>query len=118
MMPPPKKKKTKEEVRKFIEMVAEKQGWHLHPDKEFLEILIEGLTSNFNNHGYFGCPCRLIEGNKEVDSDVLCPCKYCVPDQEEFGHCYCGLYTTPEFHATGKMPQGIPERRPEEQWID
>lgn len=118
MMPPPKKEKTKKEVRKFIEMVAEKQGWHLHPDKEFLEILIEGLTSNYNTHGYFGCPCRLIEGNKEVDSDVLCPCVYCVPDQEEFGHCYCGLYTTPEFHATGKMPQGIPERRPEEQWID
>lgn len=117
-MPPPKKEKTKEEVRKFIEMVAEKKGWHLHPDKEFLEILIEGLMSNFNTHGYFGCPCRLIEGNKEVDSDVLCPCDYCVPDQEEFGHCYCGLYTTDEFHATGKMPTGIPERRPEEQWID
>lgn len=118
MMLPPKKEKTKEEVRKFVEMVAEKQGWHLHPDKEFLEMLIEGLTSNFNKHGYFGCPCRLIEGDKEVDSDVLCPCDYCVPDQKEFGHCYCGLYTTDEFHATGKMPQGIPERRPEEQWID
>ena len=48
----------------------------------------------------------------------VCPVDYCVPDQEEFGHCYCGLYTTDEFHATGKMPQGIPERRPEEKWID
>ncbi|MHA1367422.1 MAG: hypothetical protein ACTSP5_13565 [Candidatus Heimdallarchaeota archaeon] len=39
------------------------------------------------------------------------------PDQEEFGHCYCGLYTTKEFKESEKMPDGIPERRPEEKWI-
>ncbi|MGC9779889.1 MAG: ferredoxin:thioredoxin reductase [Candidatus Heimdallarchaeota archaeon] len=113
---PPTNEKTKEDVRKFVEMVAEKQGWHLHPDKEFLDMLIEGLMTNFNRFGYFGCPCRLLEGDREKDKDLLCPCDYCKPDQEEFGHCYCGLYLTEEFFKTGKMPDGIPERRPIERW--
>jgi ferredoxin-thioredoxin reductase catalytic subunit len=116
-MPPSKREKTKEETRQFVEMVAKKQGWFLHPDKEFLNMLIDGLMTNFNRHGYFGCPCRLIEGDREQDKDVLCPCDYCVPDQEEYGHCYCGLYITKEFKESGKMPTGIPERRPEEKWI-
>lgn len=116
-MPAPKKAKTKEEVKTFVEMVAKKQSWYLHPDKKFLEMLIEGLMTNYNTHGYFGCPCRLLDGDREKDKDILCPCDYCVPDQQEFGHCYCGLYCTPKFHATGKKPEGIPERRPREKWL-
>ncbi len=115
-MTPPKVEKTKEDVRKFVEMVAEKQGWHLHPDKKFLEMLIEGLMTNYNRFGYFGCPCRLLDGEKKADADLVCPCDYCVPDQEEYGHCYCGLYLTDEFYESGKMPDGIPERRPKDKW--
>lgn len=108
--------KSKDEVKKFVEMVAEKQGWFLHPDEEFLDMLIEGLMTNFNRYGYYGCPCRLLEGNREKDKDLLCPCDYCKPDQEEYGHCYCGLYITKAFHESGKAPDGIPERRPKDKW--
>ena len=112
-----KKQKTKEEVRKFIEMVAKKNGWYLHPDEDFLEMLIEGLQTNYNRYEYFACPCRMHEGIREKDADVICPCDYCKPDLEEFGHCYCGLYTSEEFHKSRKMPEGIPERRPREKWL-
>ena len=95
-------------------MVAEKQGWFLHPDEEFLDNLIEGLKVNFNRYGYFSCPCRMASGEKEKDKDIICPCDYCRPDQEDYGHCYCGLYCTPEFYEKGEMPSAIPERRPEE----
>ncbi|MEA2070363.1 MAG: ferredoxin-thioredoxin reductase catalytic domain-containing protein, partial [Asgard group archaeon] len=108
----------KKDTRKFVEMVAEKQGWYLHPDPEFLEMLIKGLTTNYNRYGYFGCPCRLNSGEKEKDKDIICPCDYCVPDQKDYGHCYCGLYLTPEFHESGKMPKGIPERRPPEKVLE
>lgn len=94
-------------------MVAEKQGWSLHPDKDFLEIIIEGLAANYNRYGYFACPCRDHEGISEDDKDLICPCDYCVPDQEEFGHCYCGLYLTQSFAESRAMPSSIPERRPE-----
>ncbi len=111
-MSKPKKEKNIEDTRKFVEMVAKKNGWKLNPDAEFVDSLIEGLTINYNRYGYFSCPCRDADGIKEKDKDIICPCDYCRPDQKEFGHCYCGLYLTQEFYNTGKEPQGIPERRP------
>jgi ferredoxin-thioredoxin reductase catalytic subunit len=111
-MPEPKVKKTVEEGLKFQLMVAEKQGWVLNPDESFLRMIAEGLVTNYNRYGYFACPCRDADGIKERDKDIVCPCAYCRPDQAEFGHCYCGLYLTKEFAATGKKPTSIPERRP------
>ncbi|MFX0095756.1 MAG: ferredoxin-thioredoxin reductase catalytic domain-containing protein [Candidatus Hodarchaeota archaeon] len=113
-MPPSKNPKKKEDTYKFARMVIKKQNWVLTPDEEFLDMLMEGLTTNYNRYGYFSCPCRDASGIREKDKDIICPCDYCVPDQQEFGHCYCGLYLTPEFFASGKAPTAIPERRPEE----
>jgi ferredoxin-thioredoxin reductase catalytic chain len=110
-MPKPKTPKTPEDARKFFTMVAKKQGWHLNRDDEFLQDLAEGFATVFNRFGYFSCPCRDADGILEEDKDIICPCDYCRPDQAEFGHCYCGLYLTPDFYETGKEPQAIPERR-------
>ena len=107
-----KPKRTKEDTRKFVEMVAKKQGWRLNPDSQFTNDLCEGFATNFNRYGYYSCPCRDADGDKALDKDILCPCEYCRPDMEEFGHCYCGLYLTKEFFTAGKEPEGIPERRP------
>lgn len=46
--------------------------------------------------------------------DVICPCVYAGEDITEYGHCFCGLFLSREFHTTGKEVQPIPERRPEE----
>jgi len=105
------REKTMEDTTKIVEMVAEHNGWKLCPDEELLEMLKEGLMKNYNRYGYFSCPCRDASGNKEKDKDIICPCNYCVPDQKEYGHCYCGLYLTKEYYETGRMPQAIPERR-------
>ena len=107
-----KPNKTKEDAQKFTEMVAKKQGWKLNRDNDFLNTLFEGFATNFNRYGYYCCPCRDSDGSKELDKDIICPCDYCRPDMEEFGHCYCGLYLTQEFFKSGKEPIGIPERRP------
>ena len=106
--------KSKEDVRMFVEKVSGHKGWRLHPDGEFLDYLIEGLMINYNRYGYFQCPCRDSWGEREKDGDIVCPCSYCVPDQEEYGHCFCGLFLTPEFHASGELPKSIPERRPQQ----
>lgn len=99
------------DAKLFVTMVATQQGWELNRDQEHLEIIIEGLAKNYNRYGYFSCPCRDASGNREKDRDIVCPCRYCRPDQEQFGHCYCGLYLTKEYFATGKEPSSIPERR-------
>ncbi|MHA1168721.1 MAG: ferredoxin-thioredoxin reductase catalytic domain-containing protein [Candidatus Hodarchaeales archaeon] len=95
-------------------MVAKKQGWKLNPDEELVDLLVDGLMINYNRYGYFSCPCRDATGDREKDRDIICPCDYCRPDQQEYGHCYCGLFLTPEFYESGNTALYIPERRPEE----
>ncbi|MFX0065822.1 MAG: ferredoxin-thioredoxin reductase catalytic domain-containing protein [Candidatus Hermodarchaeota archaeon] len=110
----PPEKKTKDDTYKFARMVSNKQNWKLNSDKEFLDMLMEGLTINYNRYGYFSCPCRDAAGVKARDKDIICPCDYAVPDQQDYGHCYCGLFLTQDFFASNKPTRSIPERRPDE----
>ena len=101
------------ETQKFVSMVAKHQGWRLNRDSEFLGDLIDGLGANKERYGYYLCPCRLGDGSREADRDIICPCDYAKPDIAEYGHCFCSLYQTEDFYASGKQPSSIPERRPE-----
>jgi ferredoxin-thioredoxin reductase catalytic chain len=103
--------KTVEQVATFARMVAAKQGWVLNPDEGFLASLVDGLRVNWNRYGYFLCPCRDTEGSRVADAAVICPCKPSWTDVAERGHCYCALYLDPAFAASGREPQGIPDRR-------
>lgn len=106
--------KSHDDARRFVEQVAGYRGWALHPDPDFLDGIIEGLKENYNRYGYFLCPCRDGSGDRNEDRDIICPCTYCVPDQQEFGHCFCGLFLTRAFAESGRIPEPIPERRPPE----
>ncbi len=91
---------------------AESAGYHLNPDVEFSKALIRGLLINQERFGYPACPCRLAEGEKEEDLDIICPCDYRDPDLEEFGMCFCGLYVDEATAKGEKDTHSIPERRP------
>jgi ferredoxin-thioredoxin reductase catalytic chain len=103
--------KNKADTLIFATMVAKKQNWMLTHDTELLDLLLEGLTKNFNRYGYFSCPCRSAKAVKEQDKDITCPCKYSWDDIKEYGHCYCGLYMESSFFESNKTPKSIPERR-------
>ncbi len=107
------KPKSTEDVYEFVRRVARHQGWELNPDDAFLKDVVEGLKANYNRHGYFLCPCRDGEGDRAADRDIVCPCVYNVPDQNEYGHCFCALFLSREFAQRGGVPEPIPERRPE-----
>ena len=98
----------------MVQRVAEKQGWVLNPDPKFLAKIVDGLKTNYNRYGYFMCPCRDGDGDHQTDKDIVCPCTYNLPDQAEFGHCFCGLYLAKTFAITGQPITAIPERRPEQ----
>lgn len=99
------------DVNRFVQMVATKQAWVASPDEAFRDDLCQGLLTNWNRYGYFLCPCRDTEGSREADKDVLCPCTYAADDIANHGHCFCSLYWSKDFAASGKEPQGIPDRR-------
>lgn len=104
--------KSLEDTRRFVTMVAAHQGWRPIAEAEFLETLVQGLTTNHNRYGYYLCPCRDTLGARDQDRDVICPCTYARADIEEYGHCFCALYQSPEFQARGGEPRSIPERSP------
>jgi ferredoxin-thioredoxin reductase catalytic subunit len=87
-------------------------GYHLTPNPELLQGLIEGLKTNEERYGYPSCPCRLASGKLELDRDIICPCDYRDPDVAEFGACYCRLYVNKQvYERKGELPT-VPERRP------
>ena len=90
---------------------AEAAGYFLNPAKEFVLSLMEGLLINEERYGYQSCPCRLAEGIREKDLDIICPCDYRDPDLDEYGACYCALYVSEEIALGQGEAEPVPERR-------
>jgi ferredoxin-thioredoxin reductase catalytic subunit len=106
---------TEKEIDKLYERLdreAEASGYHLNPDVEHTRNLVEGLLVNEKRYGYWACPCRLAEGIKEEDLDIICPCDYRDPDLNDYGTCYCALYVSSAVLKGEKNLGSIPERRP------
>jgi ferredoxin-thioredoxin reductase catalytic subunit len=76
------------DLRDRLDRDAEAGGYHLNPDRETTLILAEGLNTNLERYGYMLCPCRMGEGDKEQDLDIICPCDYRDADLNEYGMCY------------------------------
>ena len=93
---------------------TEASGYHLNPDDQFTQELVEGLLVNEERYGYRACPCRLATGDKQKDLDIICPCDYRDPDLLDWGGCYCALYVSDETLQGEQEIQSIPERRPPE----
>lgn len=96
-----------------LDKTAKSGGYNLNPDREVTDALLEGLLVNQARYGYLGCPCREMEGMREKDLDLICPCDYRDPDLAEYGTCFCGLYVSDEVVAGKKSIAPIPERRPQ-----
>ena len=106
---------TPEEVDEFCARLGSEariRGYHLNPDEEFTRDLVEALMTNTRRYGYQSCPCRLADGTRAKDLDIICPCDYRDPDLAEFGSCYCALYVSGEISNGDKEAEQIPERRP------
>lgn len=115
-IPKPKKEKNTKDVLEYVQRVAKIRGWKLNPNIDgTFDLLIEGLKTNFNRYGYYNCPCRESNNNKQLDRDIICPCDYAEQDIKEYGHCYCALYFDQNFDFEKQEVKMIPERRREEE---
>jgi ferredoxin-thioredoxin reductase catalytic subunit len=91
---------------------AEESGYHINPDLDLVNDLVEGLIANEKRLGYRACPCRLADEDALEDLDIVCPCDYRDPDLTEHGSCYCGLYVSDEIAKGETGVKIVPERRP------
>ena len=101
-----------EKLYKKLDKDAKSSGYNLNPDEEFTKELVKGLIINKKRYGYQACPCRLAEGEKEEDLDIICPCDYRDSDLNEYDACYCALYVSKDVVDGKKEFGSIPERRP------
>ena len=87
-----------EQLRKVFEKFTEKKDFVLNPDKEHVDLLLHGLLENEKKHGLKLCPCRLRDGTKERDLELVCPCNFkthkawLVPAKGMQPMCTCGLF--------------------------
>ena len=98
-----------------LDREAKAGGYNLNPDIAFTKGLVEGLLINEARYGYGACPCRLADGERTLDLDIICPCDYRDPDLVDWGACYCALYVSDEMRDGKQLLQAIPERRPPEE---
>ena len=96
-----------------LKKVNEPKGYYFQNNKERTFELIRGLATNKDRYGYMACPCRLADGERSLDKDIICPCDYRQADIEEYGSCYCGLYVSKEWNTDKIEHQYVPERRQE-----
>ena len=106
---------TPEQIEKLYQRLdrdARAGGYNLNPDKSFTLGLVEGLLVNEERYGYWACPCRLADGVREKDLDIICPCDYRDPDLDEYGACFCALYVSDAVRDGEQELEPVPERRP------
>ena len=106
-----------QELYERMQKVQEAKGYYFNKNKERTFELLEALLENKARHGYMGCPCRLLSGDRDADRDIICPCVYSVPDIEEYGSCYCNLYVSAAWNEGEIAHEYVPERRPPEKMV-
>lgn len=104
---------TPQSLYALLRPIQEAKGYYFNVDLENMTLpLLESLLVNKERYGYMACPCRLANGKRELDQDIICPCTYREPDVVEFGACYCGLYVSKAVADSGGETPEVPERRP------
>ncbi len=84
----------KEVFLKAIEKFTEKNEFQMNPDREKVNMLLEGVFNNEKNQGLKYCPCRLTTKDFEEDLKLVCPCNFLIHDTyKKNGECWCGLFT-------------------------
>jgi len=70
----------------------------LNPDKAHVDTIIEGVLLNEKKFGLKLCPCRLRDGTREKDIELICPCNFKIhttwlkPVDGRGAMCWCGLF--------------------------
>jgi ferredoxin-thioredoxin reductase catalytic subunit len=106
---------TAKELYGRLRALQEPKGYYFNTDTGFVMELLDGLLVNKERYGYMACPCRLAEGERGADKDIICPCVYRDPDVAEYGACFCGLYVSNAWNEGALPRETVPDRR-EPRW--
>jgi ferredoxin-thioredoxin reductase catalytic subunit len=87
------RKVNEESLERVWERFCEKNEFKLNSNKEHVKALIKGVLENEKTFNLKLCPCRIRNGTKERDLELLCPCNFFTQSTwKEKGECWCGLF--------------------------
>ncbi len=83
----------KEDLVKSWGKFTEKNDFKLNPDPEHVDMVAKGVLKNEEKFGLKLCPCRLRDGTREKDLELICPCNFKIQNTwKEKDMCWCGLF--------------------------
>lgn len=83
---------SEELISKWEEYCKDKD-FKLNPDKEHVKTVATGVLANQKEKGLKLCPCRLGDGSKERNLELICPCNFKTHETwKKEGRCWCGLF--------------------------
>ena len=85
-----------EELRTAWAKFTENNDFILNTDEDHVRMVISGVLDNEKESGLKLCPCRLRDGTRQRDLELICPCNFKIQDVwENEGRCWCGLFIKP-----------------------
>ncbi|MFQ5957623.1 MAG: ferredoxin-thioredoxin reductase catalytic domain-containing protein [Candidatus Brocadiales bacterium] len=87
------------EVRKRLEKWLEGTPYRFNPDTTVVDTIIRGLAIRKVKAGDEYCPCRVLSGDIEKDSKIVCPCVFSKAEIESEGICLCHLFVGPNYEG-------------------
>ncbi len=83
----------RKQLKAAWEKFTENNDFRLNPDKEMVDMVVTGVLDNEKQSGLKLCPCRLSDGTRKRDLELICPCNFKVQDVwKNEGRCWCGLF--------------------------
>ena len=85
-----------EELRSAWAKFTENNDFILNTDEDLVSMVISVVLDNEKECGLKLCPCRLRDGTRQCDLELICPCNFKIQDVwENEGRCWCGLFIKP-----------------------
>ena len=87
-----------EELKKAWENFTQNNDFKLNPDEWHVGFIAKGVLENEKKYGLKLCPCRLRDGTRQRDLELICPCNLKIhetwlnPKKGMPQMCWCGLF--------------------------
>lgn len=82
-----------EELIAVWKKFTENNDFKLNPDNWHVDFIAQGVLENEKKYGLKLCPCRLRDGTRQRDLELICPCNFKMHDAwKTKGQCWCGLF--------------------------
>ena len=82
-----------EELKKVWQKFTDNNDFILNNDEELVSMVISSVLDNEREYGLKLCPCRLRDGTRARDLELICPCNFKAQEVwGDEGRCWCGLF--------------------------